>query len=218
MAAVGPDHVWVVGDSKDPGGQAAFGLVAAVIASSDGGATWRRQPIPACASLSDVVFADARHGWALGGEGPDYESVVLVTDDGGAHWRRQSTPPGRRLSGIACVDRRHLWISAGRSNADPQRATASSVLATTDGGDTWKQQYAAPSGSLTDVCFVDRDHGWAVGIHGAILSTIDGGANWQPAAGAAERPAGSRPCPSATSITAGSSPRSRRSWRHPTAV
>ncbi len=180
VAAVGPDRVWVVGDVRDPGGQEPFELVAAVIASSDGGATWRRQRVPPLASLSDVVFADARHGWALGGEGPDFKSVVLVTDDGGAHWRRQLTPPGRRLSGIACVDRRRLWISAGQSNADPQKTYASSILATTDGGDTWKQQYAAPSGSLTDVCFVDGDHGWAVGIHGTILQTTDGGATWRP--------------------------------------
>ena len=180
VAAVGPDHVWVVGDLKDPGGQQPFELTAAVLASSDGGATWRRQRVPPLASLTDVVFADARHGWALGGEGPDYESVVLVTDDGGAHWRRRRTPPGRRLSAIACVDRRHLWISAGQSNADPQKAHASSILATADGGGTWKEQYAAPSGSLTDVCFVDGDHGWVVGIHGTILHTTDGGATWRP--------------------------------------
>jgi photosystem II stability/assembly factor-like uncharacterized protein len=32
---------------------------------------------------------------------------------------------------------------------------------------------------LTSVCFVDADHGWAVGDRGVILATSDGGRNWQ---------------------------------------
>ncbi|UVL86085.1 YCF48-related protein [Pseudomonas sp. B21-028] len=35
------------------------------------------------------------------------------------------------------------------------------------------------SSTLTDVSFVDANHGWAVGHWGAILATVDGGRRWQ---------------------------------------
>ena len=34
---------------------------------------------------------------------------------------------------------------------------------------------------LCDVWFVDPQHGWAVGDHGVILHTDDGGQHWSPA-------------------------------------
>jgi photosystem II stability/assembly factor-like uncharacterized protein len=33
---------------------------------------------------------------------------------------------------------------------------------------------------LTDVAFVNADHGWAVGDRGAIWHTLDGGRTWRP--------------------------------------
>jgi photosystem II stability/assembly factor-like uncharacterized protein len=38
---------------------------------------------------------------------------------------------------------------------------------------------ALSDAELTSVCFVDADLGWAVGEHGVIWHTIDGGRNWQ---------------------------------------
>lgn len=60
------------------------GWVAAseIRATSDGGASWRSQGKPP-KSINDLVFADAREGWAVGDEG-----VFLHTTDGGASWRR----------------------------------------------------------------------------------------------------------------------------------
>lgn len=39
---------------------------------------------------------------------------------------------------------------------------------------TWQNEAA-----LRDVCFVDTQHGWAVGDHGVILKTTDGGRHWK---------------------------------------
>jgi photosystem II stability/assembly factor-like uncharacterized protein len=41
--------------------------------------------------------------------------------------------------------------------------------------------------SLTDLFFLDRRHGWAVGQKGALLSTVDGGLNWTLSALATDR-------------------------------
>jgi len=47
-------------------------------------------------------------------------------------------------------------------------------LATETQPDWWQQD-----ASLSDVFFIDAQHGWAVGSHGALLRTVDGGATWQ---------------------------------------
>lgn len=41
-------------------------------------------------------------------------------------------------------------------------------------------QVLAADATLRDVTFVDRQHGWAVGDRGVVLSTDDGGAHWHP--------------------------------------
>lgn len=77
---------------------------------------------------------------------------------------------------------------------------AGTILATTDGGRTWKAQTACTAGKtclrsssdrltadLTGVAFWDRGHGVAVGAGGTIVSTEDGGRNWAPRL-ACERP------------------------------
>ncbi|MEO8083007.1 MAG: YCF48-related protein [Ardenticatenales bacterium] len=60
------------------------GWVAAseIRATSDGGAAWRSQGKPP-KSINDLVFLDAREGWAAGDEG-----VLMHTTDGGDTWQR----------------------------------------------------------------------------------------------------------------------------------
>ena len=52
------------------------------------------------------------------------------------------------------------------------------ILATTDGGETWKAQTSGSTESLNGVSFADAWAGWAVGDGGTTLATDDGGATW----------------------------------------
>ncbi|HUB09086.1 MAG TPA: YCF48-related protein [Myxococcales bacterium] len=53
------------------------------------------------------------------------------------------------------------------------------ILATTDGGQTWQTQTAPTSVDLYGVFFLpDAQTGWVVGTGGTILHTSDGGATW----------------------------------------
>jgi photosystem II stability/assembly factor-like uncharacterized protein len=56
------------------------------------------------------------------------------------------------------------------------------ILATSDGGETWVQQFAAPADlrPLLDVTFVDANTGYAIGAYGAFFETADGGKSWNP--------------------------------------
>jgi hypothetical protein len=49
------------------------------------------------------------------------------------------------------------------------------ILRTTDGGSTWKEQSSGTSELLKGVCFTDAHTGIIVGDHGIILRTTDGG-------------------------------------------
>jgi photosystem II stability/assembly factor-like uncharacterized protein len=70
--------------------------------------------------LSDLVFADALNGWAVGDEG-----VVMVTRDGGKSWRQQKQVTRNRLLRVQAADAKTAWISG----------MGGTLLATGTGGD-----------------------------------------------------------------------------------
>lgn len=178
-------HGWVAGGS---GGRPV------VLRTADGGGRWLAARLPGgiAGGLSDVGFADLRHGWAVGhltGTGPANAAggLLLATSDGGATWRAQTLPDGiGRLGRIAVAGATHGWATGTTLAGRPV------VVATIDGGATWTSQ-PLPDGirELRDLAFVDRERGWAVGAltvtqppeagnedPGVILTTTDGGATW----------------------------------------
>lgn len=78
---------------------------------------------------------------------------------------------------MSFVDATHGWAAGGNS--------APAVLSTSDGGRTWQSATPQPSSHpLTDLTFVDVNHGWTIGSYDAnsgapvILATTDGGRTW----------------------------------------
>jgi photosystem II stability/assembly factor-like uncharacterized protein len=178
-------HGWVVGGS---GGRPV------ALRTADGGGRWvaGRVPDGLGGSLTDVAFADLRHGWAVGhltGTGPSNAAggVLLATADGGATWTARTVPDGiGRLSRLAVIDESHGWAAGTTLDGRP------AIVATSDGGATWAAQ-TLPDGirALRDVAFVDTERGWAVGAlpvppeaepaqadPGVIITTSDGGVTW----------------------------------------
>ena len=116
--------------------------------------------------------------------------AFLSTGDGA--WVRQNPlPQGNQLNGVAFADPTHGWAAGGDT-----------ILATSDGGATWKKQSLGVQAWLAAVAFPDAAHGWAVGGEGTILATSDGGAHWKKQRSRARR-LGSPPSPSLTPPTAG---------------
>ncbi len=93
--------------------------------TTDGGASWSRGRTPPVSGLTDVVMADAIHGWAVG------PGTLLRTEDGGARWERQRLP-GRAddwpLHAVAAIDARRAVVLASEGR----------WLATVDGGGLWR--------------------------------------------------------------------------------
>jgi photosystem II stability/assembly factor-like uncharacterized protein len=169
-------HAWAVGyldTDPDPFDSA---LRPVIVATSDGGATWRSQTVPpGVGELEDVAFVDGLHGWAVGGDtsGDPWTPLTLSTSDGGATWNKQAVPADvGLLRGVAFADSSHGWAVDG-----------SSILSTRDGGATWSKK-DMPGRSVLGVACTDANHAWVAGedegeYNGtAVFTTSDGGDTW----------------------------------------
>lgn len=207
---VSPNEGWVVGDlgrvykttdggttwqrqeaaGRDPmlgiscldGKQAWLSSIAGkVYKTADGGATWALQQTPAKRNLFKVAFVSPQRGTAVGDFG-----TIVHTEDGGTTWQEIMLPDDFKLPdsaldsgvlpndallyGMSFVDENHGWISG----------EFGTILATSDGGTTWKQQATGTESTLFGIDFIDQNTGVAVGIDSVILRTDDGGATWKP--------------------------------------
>jgi photosystem II stability/assembly factor-like uncharacterized protein len=181
----------------------------AVFVTADGGRTWEAAGGPgafakgagfagAAPEFRGVFFLDEANGWAVGardavptdraGRG-GVRPVAARTADGGRTWAEGRIPaeaPGVALSRAFFVDARTGWAAGGDIDDD---VPGGLLLATEDGGATWRPAGADLRQKPTDVCFVDHRRGWLVGQTedqetsragpSEILTSEDGGATWR---------------------------------------
>jgi photosystem II stability/assembly factor-like uncharacterized protein len=135
-----------------------------VLATEDGGETWRKIAAPTEESLTAIQFIGDR-GWISGWSG-----LVLHSADGGKTWQKQKTGVLHGLETIYFADAEHGWAGGW----------AGTILRTDNGGRTWiEARLPQTLWSIDSIYFRDAKHGWAVGFNGQILSTNDGGVAWR---------------------------------------
>ncbi len=170
IVAVDATHAWAVGEGL--GETNGFG---SILATSDG-RTWHEQHVPDCAPLTAVSFADAQHGCAVGWR------TIIATTNGGDTWNAQKAPQGADLSSVCFTDALHGWAAGGFSSGPfDSRAV---VLATSDGGTTWKRVSLGSRGTyIYGLVFTDSLDGWALAEYTngrfLVLVTHDGAASWR---------------------------------------
>jgi photosystem II stability/assembly factor-like uncharacterized protein len=191
-------HGWAAGVQGEDSSTASVPII---LATSDGGTTWKKQDASEAgsgAALLSVAFTDARHGWAVGsarGSSGKDSPLILATSDGGSTWQAQDASAAGTNTTIYCVtfvDQSHGWAVGGTRLVSSSGDMIPLILATLDGGVTWRGQ-GPNEGSTGDifygVAFADRGHGWAVGCNIAkvnsgghptpvIFATSDGGRSW----------------------------------------
>lgn len=160
-----------------------------VLRSEDGGATWRRRPVPSLDSLQfrDIHAFDADTAVILSA-GPGAQSRIYRTTDGGGTWRLgwwNEEPEGF----YDCLD---FWDEErGLVYGDAVDGELR-VLLTADGGASWKfvppERLPAPLGSeggfaASGTCVEAGADGRAwiatgAGDHPRVLSTADYGVQW----------------------------------------
>lgn len=181
----------------------------AVVASGDGGATWR--PVfPALRPRNLPMFVDATHGFSA--NTPLAQGAVLATTDGGATWEQRATLPFERVGTLVFTDRLHGCIAGSAWDA-AQATSVKRTYETHDGGFTWATEAGSKrctaqeppdwQSSLRDnvqivttpwgevrlptslqieggaVRFIDGKRGWLMLSGGEMYTTTDGGATWR---------------------------------------
>ncbi len=128
-----------------------------------------RVAAPYNGSINDIVFTDAKTGYACGvGAGIGLctgSGLLLKTIDGGETWTRMNTVTTYALTKLFFVDAFTGW-ALGNS---------STVLKTTDGGVTWVLQTFGVGAGYNDFYFADYNTGFLCGLNGILRRTVNGG-------------------------------------------
>ncbi len=97
--------------------------------------------------------------------------AILRSTDGAHTWEAAESPTTATLTGVSfAADARHGWV-VGHDAL---------ILATTDGGVTWRKQWQGDNlqDSFLDVLALDARRVIAVGAYGLFVTTVDGGRTW----------------------------------------
>ena len=166
--AVGASQTGVVGESQTG---------VAVVATTDGGATWVDQTIPFTVGYLGAVSCPTTKVCHAEGDTQSGGATLVATVNGGLTWVVQVVPPDvTSLGDLRCGSAEDcVAVGAGRLDA--------AIIATTDGGATWVDQHVSPGvGSLSGLSCSSTQHCVAVGetpaYRPAIVTTTSGGARW----------------------------------------
>jgi photosystem II stability/assembly factor-like uncharacterized protein len=177
-----------------------------VVRTTDGGRNWVPQSVPEGLTLQAMGFFSAAYGWA-GGHSTT-SGGLLYTANGGESWQECSVPVGFRLvediaavgpkEAWAVVDSNRLlhttdgltwsWVNTSATRQlyrveFPDRqcgyAAGYELIATDDGGATWRTVPGLPTGVCYALSFADRNRGVLGERYGGYLyRTDDGGASF----------------------------------------
>src|SRR5262245_12606153 len=152
-----------------------------VYVTRDAGATWTQQNTGSQRHVFALAFPTAQRGHGAG----DY-GTMIHTEDGGATWSVSRVPDDVKLpesaldTGVEPGDVNLYGLSFGDADHARQVGEFGVVLASQDGGRTWRQQTTPVESTLFGVQFSDTQHGIAVGLDSVVLRTENGGATWSP--------------------------------------
>ncbi len=197
----------------------AVGHDGVILHSADAGRTWARQRVDAWnpqsgdpqsgVPLLDVLFLDARHGFAVGAY-----SLLLETRDGGATWTARpllggaaepaqspeeaATDPAEDTAEDAVEAGNESWnFSADELDLDEESDPHLNAIARTgsgaliiasergtafrsrDQGATWSRLKLPYAGSMFGAIGFDNNHALLFGLRGNVLETFDLGDTWQ---------------------------------------
>ncbi|MCP3727107.1 YCF48-related protein [Paraburkholderia sp. CNPSo 3272] len=144
----------------------------AIIATQDGGKTWRIQRADTSTDrpLFSVYFTDPLHGWAVG-----LWSLMLQTSDGGAHWSPVTLPPP---PGSTKADRNLFRIFGAADGTLYVAAEQGLVLRSRDHGTTWEYRKTGGKGSLWAGAVASDGTVLVGGLLGHLYESHDGGDTW----------------------------------------
>jgi photosystem II stability/assembly factor-like uncharacterized protein len=166
----------------------------AIIATADGGATWRVEYTTPRYDITAIDCTSAAHCLAIGYPAEGSSAAFLETTDGGKVWSAHAAPRSLALpAALSCANGSDCWAVG---LADDRFDAA--VARTTDGGRVWTPDSipaleTAMSSPFGISCASPAD---CVVTGQAALTTTNGGKTWTKHAAAEGVPLGPLTCPS----------------------
>jgi len=163
---------WLLLDVARAGGRlVAVGEWGHVVLSDDAGESWRQATsVPTQVTLTEVCFANARRGWAVG-----HDAVVLHTGDGGETWKLQFEAAAEESSLLT------VWFE----NAEHGLAAGSFglLIETRDGGETWQRRELGAAAEdephLNHLFAGPGDSVFIAAEFGSVFRSRDSGSSWE---------------------------------------
>ncbi|MBU1718874.1 MAG: hypothetical protein KKA07_07340, partial [Bacteroidetes bacterium] len=146
--------------------------ITCIFLTENGGTNWTLISDTMGPWIKDQHFVNSITGFACGDDG-----LILKTTNGGTNWNRKmlsGNMQSRAFNGIFFIDE-NIGIAVGGNEWNDAITT---IIRTTDGGQSWNLVMDNLGPWLRDVYFVNSTTGFAVGDNGLLLKTTDGGLNW----------------------------------------
>lgn len=135
-----------------------------ILTSNDEGRSWSRNKLPDWPALIDVAACPNGLFAALAVEGQ-----VWISADKGGDWFPHPFKTEEAPQAITCDPQNRLWIVG----------SFSSILSSSDSGETWKFNSLDEDIILTNIQFLDMQNAVISGEFGTVLKSDDGGDSWQ---------------------------------------
>ena len=142
-----------------------------VLATADGGETWRvlREEPGKERALMSVWFENPQHGLAVGQFG-----LVVETEDGGSSWHERHLVDNRDQG-----ERHLMGLFAGPDGLLFAAAESGGVFRSADHGRTWALVQTDNKGSFWAGLALREGALLAVGLRGHVFRSVDQGQHWQ---------------------------------------
>ncbi len=122
--------------------------------------------------LYEIRFFNEMVGHAVGANG-----AMVRTEDGGETWKTVSSGTAQNLWGLKFTSPYTGLIGGGETPWQNQNKSSGIIRRTTDAGRTWNTVHTGNQ-RISDFSFVNKHIGFASGVGGLLLKSIDGGASW----------------------------------------
>lgn len=133
----------------------AGGYDGTILKTTNGGTNWNSKNIGTLDDIHSIFFIDSSVGWAVLYEfAPNRHGSIIHTTDGGESWNVQLSIQDYTFHSIHFYDENNGWVVGSSGIA----------FHTTNGGNTWLQQFPNTQGGwLWPVFFIDNNIGWTAG-------------------------------------------------------
>ncbi len=140
--------------------------------TTDAGATWKKTDVNSSFvhGYFGVAFGSESNGCVVKEESSWWETIYC-TSNGGLTWNSKMNLTAAK---VYFLDSLNAWAIGVYNNDYPQ------IQHSNNGGKTWSVQYTGNTGGqFFDICFLNKNVGYAVGKDGVIFETINGGIDWK---------------------------------------